>query len=208
MPKLVLYDLEPGPNEALPDAPWAWSASVLPQTGAPESDLSAFFRKLEPREERRAVRKVVTEDKGEKKGSDHIARLWASEQVLSLLSSHKAEGRPEAVALASRFRLVTPVSGAVVLQTAQQYAQNNLTPVAPGTVPAVPEPEEWALILMVSAVMSWLGPPPAEAWRWEACMRDRLVLVVLTASAVWEGWRWYWQRIAPAPEESLTLVAR
>jgi hypothetical protein len=156
LPKLVLYDLEPGPNEALPDAPWAWSASVLPQIGTPDSDLSAFFRKLELREELRAVRKVVTEGKGEKKGSDHIARLWASEQALWLLASHKADGRSEAVALASRYRLVTAVSGAVVLQTAQQYAQNDLTPVAPGTVPAVPEPEEWALILMVCAVMSWL----------------------------------------------------
>jgi exosortase/archaeosortase family protein len=38
-------------------------------------------------------------------------------------------------------------------------------------------------------------------------VRDRLVLIVLTVAAVWEGWRWYWQRIAPAPEESLTLVA-
>jgi exosortase/archaeosortase family protein len=36
---------------------------------------------------------------------------------------------------------------------------------------------------------------------------DRFLLVALTASAVWEGWRWYWLRIAPAPEECLTLIA-
>jgi hypothetical protein len=156
LPKLILYDLEPGPNEALPDASWAWSATVLPQTGAPESDLKAFLSKLWRQDDLRVVRRVVTDDKDERKGSDHIARLWASEQVLSLLGSHKADGRSEAVALGSRYRLVTAVSGAVVLQTAQQYAQNNLTPVAPGTVPTVPEPEEWVLILIVCAAMSWL----------------------------------------------------
>jgi hypothetical protein len=154
--KLVLYDLEPGPNEALPDASWAWSATVLPQTGAPESDLKAFLGKLWRQDDLRPVRRVLTDDKGERKGSDHIARLWASEQVLSLLGSPKADGRTEAVALAGRYRLVTAVSGAVVLQTAQQYAQNNLTPVAPGSVPTVPEPEEWALIIIVCAAMAGL----------------------------------------------------
>ena len=156
LPKLVLYALEPGPNEALPDAPWAWSAVVLPQTQTPESDLAGFFQKLWRQDELHIVRRLVTDDKGEKKGSDHIARLWASEQVLSLLGSTKADSRTEAIALASQYRLVTAVSGAVVLQNAQQYAQNNLTPVAPGTVPAVPEPEEWALIIIVCAAMSWL----------------------------------------------------
>jgi exosortase/archaeosortase family protein len=38
-------------------------------------------------------------------------------------------------------------------------------------------------------------------------LRGRLLLVALTAAGVWEGWRWYWLRIAPAPEESLTLIA-
>ena len=38
-------------------------------------------------------------------------------------------------------------------------------------------------------------------------MRSRFLLVALTAGAVWEGWRWYWLRISPAPEESLTLIA-
>jgi hypothetical protein len=156
LPKLIFYDLEPGPNEALPDAPWAWSATVLPQTGSPEADIKAFLSKLWRQDAMRVVRRAVTDDKGERKGSDHIARLWANEQVLSLLGSRKTDGRTDAVALASRYRLVTAVSGAVVLQTTQQYAQNNLTPVAPGTVPTVPEPEEWALILVVCAAMSWL----------------------------------------------------
>ena len=30
LPQVVLYDVEPGPNELLPDAAWVWSAHSLP----------------------------------------------------------------------------------------------------------------------------------------------------------------------------------
>ena len=63
--------------------------------------------------------------------------------------------RADAVALASEFRLVTPVSGAVVLETKKQFEDANLHPVAQGTVPTVPEPHEWAMILIAMAAMTW-----------------------------------------------------
>ncbi len=43
LPKIVLYSVEPGPNEVLPDAPWAWGARSLPQTGAIDVDLAGFL---------------------------------------------------------------------------------------------------------------------------------------------------------------------
>src|SRR5262249_2786529 len=43
VPQIVLYAVEPGPNELLPDAPWAWSARSLPRTAAIDADLSGFF---------------------------------------------------------------------------------------------------------------------------------------------------------------------
>jgi hypothetical protein len=61
--------------------------------------------------------------------------------------------------LASQYQLVTPVSGAVVLETKQQYDEARLTPVSQATVPTVPEPHEWALILIACAALIWL------AWR-------------------------------------------
>ena len=67
--------------------------------------------------------------------------------------------RAAAVALATRYQLVTPVTGAVVLETSQQYEESRLAPVAPATVPTIPEPHEWALILIACAGMAWL------AWR-------------------------------------------
>jgi hypothetical protein len=80
------------------------------------------------------------------KTSDHLARLWAHEQILDLARSSSAKARESAVSLAQQYRLVTPLSGAVVLETQRQYDEAGLEPAAPGTVPSIPEPEVWALL--------------------------------------------------------------
>jgi len=168
LPDVVLYSIEPGPNEALPDAPWAWAARSLPQTGAPQADLAGFFARAAGQTQTFAVRRAEGHtSEGQAKGSDHIARLWASTRVLELMRADPTNNRAAAAALASRYHLVTPVSGAVVLETQQQYDESRLTPVsqAQATVPTVPEPHEWALLAVACAMLGWF------AWR----SRQRLV---------------------------------
>jgi len=91
--------------------------------------------------------------------SDHLARLWAADRIEALI--HPASGNPpsradekEAVALASRYHLVTPVSGAVVLDT--QAATDAVAGNEPVTtnVPTVPEPETWALLALVALLLA------------------------------------------------------
>jgi hypothetical protein len=153
LPKVVLYSVEPGPNEVLPDAPWAWSARSLPQTGAVDVDLARFFVRTtgDGQSIRRQPGSATT---GTTTGSDHIARLWANDRVLDLMRT--GGNRADAVALATQYRLVTPVSGAVVLQNKQQYEAAQLKPVDQATVPTVPEPHEWALIIIACAALTWL----------------------------------------------------
>jgi hypothetical protein len=153
LPKVVLYSVEPGPNEVLPDAPWAWGARSLPQTGAPDVDLAGFLARSTGESQVTRRRQEPATD-GVAAGSDHIARLWANERVLELMRSRG--DRAEAVALATRYRLVTPVSGAVVLETKQQYEAAQLKPVDQATVPTLPEPHEWALIIIACAALMWL----------------------------------------------------
>ena len=149
----MLYSVEPGPNEVLPAAPWAWGARSLPQTGAPDVDLASFLvRSTGESQTIRRQHEPATD--GVAAGSDHIARLWANERVLELMRSRGE--RAEAVALATRYRLVTPVSGAVVLETKQQYEAAQLKPVDQATVPTLPEPHEWALIIIACAALTWL----------------------------------------------------
>jgi hypothetical protein len=82
--------------------------------------------------------------------SDHLARLWANDEVRRIMVPGDTTLTDAATALAVRYQLVTPVSGAVVLETEQQYRANDLKPVAAGTVPTIPEPETAALILIAT----------------------------------------------------------
>ena len=74
----------------------------------------------------------------------HLLKLWAKEEVIRLLAQRQAA---QAIELASQYQIVTPVSGAVVLETKQPYDQAGLTPAASETVPVISEPQ--TLILMV-----------------------------------------------------------
>jgi hypothetical protein len=77
--------------------------------------------------------------------SMHLARLWAAEEVARLC---EARHFTNAMQLAARYQLVTPVSGAVVLETQAQYQLAGLQPVAPESVPTVPEPSASFLLLL------------------------------------------------------------
>jgi hypothetical protein len=89
--------------------------------------------------------------------SDHLVRLLAVDRVRSLLAGPTPD-RNAARALAQQHRLVTPVSGLVVLETRAQEVAMGLTPADAAAVPAVPEPETWAMLLLallLVAVVLW-----------------------------------------------------
>lgn len=112
-----------------------------------------------------------------KETSSHLARLWAFDEVSRLIADrdqHKNEAQAgqtnednaptaddanvqdEATKLAVKYQLVTPVSGAVVLETAEQYRAAGLKPVEAGTVPTVPEPEIVLLFIVVLAAFAFV----------------------------------------------------
>src|SRR5262249_39252956 len=70
--------------------------------------------------------------------TDQLARLWANDEVARILAPHDASLTDKAIMLAARYQLVTPVTGAVVLETAEQYRAAGLEPVNAGTVPTIP----------------------------------------------------------------------
>jgi len=82
--------------------------------------------------------------------SAHLARLWAHDEIL------RAQSKDRAVELATTYHLVTPVSGAVVLETQQQYDAAGLKPVDSSKVPSVPEPGTWALMAIgLAMILLW-----------------------------------------------------
>ncbi|MCZ6675885.1 MAG: hypothetical protein O7E52_01420, partial [Candidatus Poribacteria bacterium] len=90
-----------------------------------------------------------------KPSSGHIARLWAKGEVLRILDREAKDNWGAAIELAATYQIITPVSGAVVLENAQQYEANVLTPVAPSSVPTIPEPEVWALLIVALLLILW-----------------------------------------------------
>jgi hypothetical protein len=94
--------------------------------------------------------------------SSQLVSLWAYSETKQLLANGRAT---DAVKLASRQRLVTPVTGAVVLETAADYKANGIDPNNPDNnkqassepvhIGAAPEPEEYALIAVALLAVAW-----------------------------------------------------
>ncbi|WP_198631637.1 hypothetical protein, partial [Clostridium perfringens] len=56
-------------------------------------------------------------------GSAHIVRLWGAGQLIDAVDT-RGKDRDAAIGLARRLNLITPISGAVVLERAADYTAN------------------------------------------------------------------------------------
>ena len=85
-----------------------------------------------------------------RKTSSHLARLWAFDEVRRGIQSRSKALQDTVGVLGAAYSIVTPFTGAVVLETQAQYDANGLTPAKPldGNVPTVPEPETYALMVV------------------------------------------------------------
>ncbi len=166
-----LYTLQVGPgadkmSDELDQQDWV---TVLPPCLDPAAPLGELFKNWAPvAAPLRAVR--VREEKADASGlggetSDHLARLWAKQEISLLLATGLPKNRQAASELGVRYRLVTPVSGAVVLETDDQYQAAGLEQPPAENLPTVPEPEFWILVIIslgFVAVM-WFGRKTATA---------------------------------------------
>ena len=133
----------------------------VPRTGSLQYDLVKLFTQLTG--ERPSFELVRTTTKVENpqsleatQTSDHLARLWANDEITRILTARDEKLNEAATSLAVRYQLVTPVSGAVVLETAEQYRDAGLQPVDAGTVPTIPEPEMVILLLIMAMFLIWV----------------------------------------------------
>jgi len=156
-PQIYELQVEPGPDRILEKLDgFARVHSVL-RKGDPAQDLRELIQSWRPGHQHWTVARTPVDSEtaaregGAKEADLHLARLWALDEVRRL----RAERRPdEAVRLAARYQLVTPVSGAVVLENQQQYVQTGLKPADPQAVPAIPEPSTGALVA-IGVLLCW-----------------------------------------------------
>ena len=147
---LVTVQSSPGPNRLLEKLDAATGVRSLLRTGDLEQDLRRLFATLAPGQvavemTRERVTPAGSAAEPGSESSLHLARLWAFDECARL---RKRQHETEAMSLAVLYQLVTPVSGAVVLETQEQYDRAGLQPVPPSSVPMIPEPSGAALLLL------------------------------------------------------------
>jgi hypothetical protein len=152
----VIYEMEAvaGPNRLAEAIYRTGCIKRGPLLLSPERDFAQFLKDLQTEHQQAAwtwKRSASLENIPGTKVWDHLARLWAASAVEASTSPLTDAARAD---LASRYQLVTLFSGAVVLETQQQYAEHGLTPAdgsATPSVPNVPEPSTGLLVMLTTA---------------------------------------------------------
>lgn len=159
---VTLYEaqVEPGPNRLVERLDGVPDLRAVPRAGTTAESLRRLFSNWTPdAREIVAIRERVAAGAprpvGAKETSDHLARLWARDEVSRLLATGVQADEDAAAKLASAYRLVTPVTGAVVLETAAQFRDAGLEPGDPAQVPTIPEPEVWLLAAVALAALAY-----------------------------------------------------
>ncbi|MEN3329694.1 MAG: hypothetical protein V7638_4501 [Acidobacteriota bacterium] len=160
-PTLYSLQISDGSDEVEKQLDGIDEVRTLPNTRMLQTDLTNLFAQLTGRVKTlQLVRSSKKLDKNKEMSgietSDHLARLWARDEVTRILAPRDQTLTEEARALAIRYQLVTPVTGAVVLENAEQYRASGLQPVDAGTVPTIPEPGMIALLILAGAFLIWL----------------------------------------------------
>jgi hypothetical protein len=90
------------------------------------------------------------------RSAGHVARLAAMDLITGRVRRGTTTTIKEAEDLAMTYQLVTPVTGAVVLETREMFDRAGLKPVDPATVPTIPEPGTWVLIGIAALFLAGL----------------------------------------------------
>lgn len=155
--RLITAQVQAGPNRIIEDLDGMSGIECVPRAQDLEENLKRCLASLDGSATTvRAVReRQVTFAAGPGGGIEaslHAARLWAFNECARL---HAKREDGAASKLATQYQLVTPVSGAVVLETQQQYENAGLSPVPGSTVPIIPEPSSGVLLLLGLLVFAW-----------------------------------------------------
>jgi len=165
-PRLVAFALAPGANRVLEALDGVAAVSAAVREGDVGTDLARLFESWSrptpvPVAAWTRVEGALPGESATKT-SDHLVRLWARQETLRLAAAPGTLG--QATELAAAYRLVTPVTGAVVLETAAQYEAAGLTPGSAANVPTIPEPETWALVALAFCAAAYAARRRRSGW--------------------------------------------
>lgn len=151
--KLIDYSVGDGANALASDLAKTHAFRRIDPQGRGRVEMMRLLREvIEPsRTTERAA--VTSSEPADAHAPSDVVRLWVREEVDRLMLG-AIPHRAEAVALAHQARLVTRVTGAVVLETQAQYDAAGLKPGESASGPSVPEPASAVVLagLLVAGV--------------------------------------------------------
>jgi hypothetical protein len=148
-PLLFDYQFGNGPNFVIEKLDGVRAINRVQSFGDPKFDLAGLFNEWKTGNKLYVMERTRVDSMpdGMKVEGLNIIRLWARDEILKLAVTRKKADRDTALEIARIYQLVTPVSGAVVLETAAQYKEAGLEPSDPANAPnVVPEPSTCALL--------------------------------------------------------------
>ena len=144
---IVRYQAVPGRAFTIQDQPLFETARWPAPSGDTAADLKALLGDISGRGQHWQITRTAGSGAGAS-GSPHIVRLWAANKIAAS-GPYTIPDRKAATLLAWQLNIITPVSGAVVLDVDQKFKRDGLPVPTADDVPSVPEPEVWALLLVV-----------------------------------------------------------
>lgn len=154
--RLFEIQIRNGPDRIVEKLDGLAAIDHLPPSGSVRANLSGLLDQWSGKSRRfELVRERVPaslESTNALRASKQLERLWARDETLRLAKAHQ---RDAATKLAAANQLVTPLTGAVVLETQQQFTQHGLSPADPASVPAVPEPGAFSLLGVGILAVLW-----------------------------------------------------
>ncbi|MHB9106944.1 MAG: PEP-CTERM sorting domain-containing protein [Armatimonadota bacterium] len=145
-----------GDNAPLRELDKIYAVQNIARLGTLESDLGRLLSSWNDQRPQITRKRIDATAWHGKETSKHLTRLWARDQAMAFYAQHAPKQTEMAIAVARQYQIVTPVTGAVVLETQQQYREAGLEPVSAGTVPSVPEPEFWLLLAVGFIMLAFL----------------------------------------------------
>ena len=152
--RIIVMPALAAPNVLLEKVAAVAPISTFPRLADLDTDLARLLREL--REGRLLAERAAASSSelapAGNHASDHLARLWARDEVERLLATRDPAAREAAQKLALSTQIVTPVSGAVVLETDAQYKTADLAAPDAKNSPVVPEPATYGLLMSAATL--------------------------------------------------------
>lgn len=161
---MILYEVQcgQGPNKIIEKLDGLITIhSLRPVLNSPDS-VADLFRSWQDSTTILSFSRAIADqafqitDMNSKETSLHLVRLWAFEEISQLIARNTSDSKDQAIQLSMQYSLVTPVSGAVVLENTAQYEQSKLKPVTDEHIPTIPEPGIWLLLLVILPILTFL----------------------------------------------------